>query len=193
VPSRVSNVDPPKTGDDDTRHASLRISGDEAYLMRAKKTMRPPSPRDTEPDKERLAPGATKDAAARMMAAMGWQRGQGLGRDAQGIVQPLQAGVSKGRVGVGSGSYEEEDVGPSPPTAQQFTGRRVSASSRVIVLTNMALPEEVDDELESETAEECSKFGKVINCVVHEVKDAPPEFAVQLFVEFGDSEVCLVW
>ena len=28
---------------------------------------------------------------------------------------------------------------------------------------------DIDDELESETAEECSKYGKVNRCIVHEV------------------------
>jgi len=34
---------------------------------------------------------------------------------------------------------------------------------------NMVGPGEVDDELESETAEECSKYGKVVKCLIFEV------------------------
>ena len=34
---------------------------------------------------------------------------------------------------------------------------------------NMVGPGEVDDELESETADECSKYGKVIKCLIFEV------------------------
>ena len=34
----------------------------------------------------------------------------------------------------------------------------------------MVGPGEVDDELEPETAEECSKYGKVIKCVIYEVR-----------------------
>lgn len=34
----------------------------------------------------------------------------------------------------------------------------------------MVGPGEVDEELEPETAEECSKYGKVIKCVIYEVK-----------------------
>jgi len=33
----------------------------------------------------------------------------------------------------------------------------------------MVGPGEVDDELESETADECSKYGKVTKCVIFEV------------------------
>lgn len=39
-------------------------------------------------------------------------------------------------------------------------------------LQNMVGPGEVDDELEPETAEECSKYGKVIKCVIFEVSAA---------------------
>ena len=34
---------------------------------------------------------------------------------------------------------------------------------------NMVGPGEVDEELESETADECSKYGKVIKCLIFEV------------------------
>lgn len=34
---------------------------------------------------------------------------------------------------------------------------------------NMVGPGEVDDELEAETADECSKYGKVIKCLIFEV------------------------
>jgi len=33
----------------------------------------------------------------------------------------------------------------------------------------MVGPGEVDDELEGETADECSKYGKVIKCLIFEV------------------------
>jgi len=33
----------------------------------------------------------------------------------------------------------------------------------------MVGPGEVDDDLEPETAEECSKYGKVVRCVIFEV------------------------
>jgi len=34
---------------------------------------------------------------------------------------------------------------------------------------NMVGPGEVDEELEAETAEECSKYGKVLKCLIFEV------------------------
>jgi len=41
--------------------------------------------------------------------------------------------------------------------------------SSVVLLKNMVGREEVDSSLESETAEECQKFGTVEQCVVHQV------------------------
>lgn len=37
-------------------------------------------------------------------------------------------------------------------------------------MQNMVGPGEVDEDLEPETAEECTKYGKVIKCVIFEVK-----------------------
>ena len=35
----------------------------------------------------------------------------------------------------------------------------------------MVGPGEVDDDLEPETAEECTKYGKVVKCVIFELQD----------------------
>ncbi|GFO44530.1 splicing factor 45-like [Plakobranchus ocellatus] len=60
--------------------------------------------------------------------------------------------------------------------------------SKVLLLQNMVGPGEVDDELEPETAEECSKYGKVNKCVIYEVPDVPEEESVRIFVEFERME-----
>jgi len=54
----------------------------------------------------------------------------------------------------------------------------------------MVGPGEVDGELESETANECEKFGRVIKCRIHEEKSppTPPNKAVRIFVQFADFE-----
>lgn len=41
--------------------------------------------------------------------------------------------------------------------------------SKVILLTNMVGPGDVDDELEAETKEECAKYGEVNKCLIFEV------------------------
>lgn len=42
--------------------------------------------------------------------------------------------------------------------------------SLVCVLQNMVGPGEVDEDLEGETKEECEKYGKVVKCVIFEVR-----------------------
>lgn len=59
---------------------------------------------------------------------------------------------------------------------------------QVILLRNMVGPGEVDDDLQSETAEECSKYGKVVTCMIFELQDVPVDQAVRIFVEFVDNE-----
>jgi splicing factor 45 len=39
-----------------------------------------------------------------------------------------------------------------------------------LLLQNMVGPGEVDEDLQPETTEECSKYGEVANCLVYEVK-----------------------
>lgn len=48
---------------------------------------------------------------------------------------------------------------------------------------------DVDDELESEVKDECnSKYGDVVSVVIFELKNAAPEEAVRIFVEFKRIE-----
>lgn len=70
---------------------------------------------------------------------------------AQEIAQKILA-----KYGLKDGSNEEATGKPSP----------------VILLTNMVGPGEVDDMLQEETADECSKYGKVERCLIFEVRMA---------------------
>ncbi|TPX62498.1 hypothetical protein SpCBS45565_g07005 [Spizellomyces sp. 'palustris'] len=59
--------------------------------------------------------------------------------------------------------------------------------SRVVLLINMVGPGEADASLQQETADECSRYGKVERCTVFEVPyHVPEEEAVRIFVEFSD-------
>ncbi|KAI8923632.1 hypothetical protein BC831DRAFT_470270 [Entophlyctis helioformis] len=63
--------------------------------------------------------------------------------------------------------------------------------TRLVLLTNVVGPGDVDDELEGEIREECSKFGRVRACRVVEIKPrgrVPDEEAVQVYVEFDSLE-----
>ncbi|KAJ3208999.1 hypothetical protein HDU82_001587 [Entophlyctis luteolus] len=63
--------------------------------------------------------------------------------------------------------------------------------SRVILLLNMVGPGEVDEDLEEETASECSKFGRVVNVKIFEAKVGPniqQDEAVRIFVKFEEVD-----
>ncbi|KAL3318058.1 Splicing factor 45 [Cichlidogyrus casuarinus] len=55
----------------------------------------------------------------------------------------------------------------------------------------MCGPGEVDQELEPETAEECSKYGPVRSCMIYEMPDAVDEETVRIFIEFADTDAAL--
>lgn len=59
--------------------------------------------------------------------------------------------------------------------------------SRVMILRNMVGPEEVDEDLESEVVDECSKYGGVNRVIIYQEKqsdDDDAEVLVKIFVEF---------
>jgi poly(U)-binding-splicing factor PUF60 len=70
--------------------------------------------------------------------------------------------------------------------------------SRVLILKNMVGPDEVDDELEGEVKEECSKYGNVNRVVIHTERhrlqdddddsdNVTEAVVVKIFVEFGSQ------
>ncbi|XP_023317200.1 poly(U)-binding-splicing factor half pint isoform X2 [Trichogramma pretiosum] len=67
--------------------------------------------------------------------------------------------------------------------------------SRVVVLRNMVSPEDVDQTLQEEIQDECSKFGVVERVIIYNEKQSEdeddPEVIVKIFVEFsqmGEAE-----
>lgn len=68
---------------------------------------------------------------------------------------------------------------------------RTQSQSGVIVLRNMVSPEEVDEELQDEIQEECSKFGEVERVIIYQERQSEEDDAevlVKIFVEFKDPE-----
>lgn len=65
--------------------------------------------------------------------------------------------------------------------------------SRVIILRNMVGPEDVDETLQEEIQEECSKFGQVERVIIYNEKqtedddDDDSNVIVKIFVEFADT------
>lgn len=135
--------------------------------------------------------------AEKMMAKMGYKEGDGLGRNKQGMSIALQVEKTGKRIGR---IIHEKDVAEAPPPEPLQPIQAPAASmappaagipadvmknmSKVILLTNMVAPGDVDDELEAETKEECAKYGEVNKCLIFELPNRSPEEAVRIFLEF---------
>lgn len=136
---------------------------------------------------EESAEGAEKrkrsglNAAQRMMEMMGWRAGEGLGKERQGITEPLAVKKHTAR----SGTIEDRNE-PEGLRQQQVQ----QSQSRIVLLTNTVGRGQVDDELEEDVAQECERFGEVVRCIIFEVAHSvpvPDEQAVRVFVEFNDA------
>lgn len=120
--------------------------------------------------------------AQKMLEKMGWKKGQGLGKNKQGISEALKVektDVKSGRI-----------VQPSIVKSQASPTVTKGPPSKVIILTNVVGPGEVDETLDDEIGTECSKHGQVSSVLIFEVTDPsyPPEGAVRIFVEFEEQE-----
>jgi len=90
---------------------------------------------------------------------------------------------------------EEEGKGVSKSGRQLVMEKLMVAAagkmeSRVILLTNMVGPEDVDEDLQEDVEQECNKYGKVDHIVIYQEKQDESEDAevlVKIFVEFKES------
>ena len=60
----------------------------------------------------------------------------------------------------------------------------------MLCLKNMVASEEVDEQLQEEIEEECSKYGEVENVLIYQERqseDEDAEIVVKIFVEFGQA------
>lgn len=132
------------------------------------------------------------DFATRMMKKMGWKEGAGLGKDGQGIQNPLVMKKTDQRAGVIAEGQSKRDA--SQPAAGQPTAKQPKAApptrppTRVLLLNNLVGAGEVDEDLEGETAEEAGKYGKLTKCVVKEIKGVPDSEAVRIFLQYETQE-----
>ncbi|GAB0094640.1 splicing factor 45 [Sergentomyia squamirostris] len=133
--------------------------------------------------------------AAKIMAKYGFKDGQGLGKQEQGMAVALQVEKTSKR---GGRIIHEKEFMPPPPTvpsppppvtAEPTITEIMKSPSKVVLLRNMVGPGDVDSELEPEVKDECNtKYGDVVNVVIHEIPDTNPEEAVRIFVEFKRIE-----
>ncbi|KAG1456711.1 hypothetical protein G6F56_006770 [Rhizopus delemar] len=130
-------------------------------------------------DNEKIA--SAQEIAKKVLSKYGWQEGQGLGREEDGIKEALQVKP----MGNGGGMIINKSA--QRPIESEPVKER---AAKTILLTNMVGPGEVDDMLQEETAEECSKYGKVERCLIFEVPrgQVPEHKAVRIFVKFFDVE-----
>lgn len=182
--------------------ASLQMSGSDAWAARARIS----NPRANMIEQGR-APQLQNNVGAKMMEKYGWQDGKGLGLKEQGLNTALSVEQTGSRQGVivneasrplaAPPAAPSTNYGPARPAPIarpskpfQSTVEPAAKPSRVMLLMNLVGPGEVDAELRGETADECSKFGTVVKCVVHECapNTRPPEETVRIFVEFASAE-----
>ncbi|XP_065339250.1 poly(U)-binding-splicing factor half pint isoform X4 [Cloeon dipterum] len=74
---------------------------------------------------------------------------------------------------------------------------RKTEQSRVVILRNMVGPEEVDETLQEEIQDECTKFGIVDRVIIYKEKqsdddDAVDDIIVKIFVQFSKSSEAII-
>jgi len=165
-------------------------------------TEAPPGPSESTTIEEQPTPAKGGSFAERYMAKHGHVKGQGLGASGSGIAQPLvmervkaakapkgsEAEVPKGAKGMGiGGKAMGRLVNANAEEKNRAELEKYGESSRIVVLTNMVGVEDVDEDLQTEIGEECSKHGVVERVLVHVMHPPPadPGENVRIFVQFS--------
>ncbi|CAG8536858.1 677_t:CDS:10 [Diversispora eburnea] len=152
----------------------LEISGEEAFLRRARlsnRAVNETTPKSPEIKATTISSSSGEDFAHRMLTKYGWQEGQGLGKNEQGINEPLTVQKTDKRSGYIVNTSSTHTAKTEQPPSKLIPNYEVP--SKVIMLTNMVGPGEVDDTLQEETADECKeKYGAV---------------EIRIFVKFVDQ------
>uniref|UniRef100_A0A0G4ICG1 G-patch domain-containing protein n=1 Tax=Chromera velia CCMP2878 TaxID=1169474 RepID=A0A0G4ICG1_9ALVE len=200
--------------------SALDVSGEEAWKRRAMLSgaASPPAPSGVpavatpgsglgfsdapSPPSASTGPGAgsmdvdpKKPFASRYMEKMGWQAGQGLGRERQGMTAPLVARKTDKRSGV-IVQGQDRFVGPGAAANAEASKRPRSVQfnrppTRVVLLLNMVGKEEVDEELKEEVQEEGIKFGNLLSVKIHVAAAVSDDRAVRIFLEYESKDMAI--
>merc|ERR1711933_674477 len=126
--------------------------------------------------------------AQKIMEKFGWRKGNGLGKNEQGITAALIVQKIDSRTAIITTATSYADDLRRPKLSNGHRSIRTSLTpSPVLSLTNMVGSGEVDTNLEEETIEECSKYGCVENVIIYEVTelDFSKDDTVRIFVKFN--------
>ena len=125
------------------------------------------------------------DQIQKMLEKMGWRTGQGLGRNQQGMSTPLVMQKTDLRTGViGNGAHWQASCIPVrlpfiAPLFDSVSGELIAeaqpqtrqrqvpaAPSPILLLCNVVGRGEVDELLDEDIGQECSKYGQVLRWIL---------------------------
>ncbi|ORZ01097.1 hypothetical protein BCR43DRAFT_486379 [Syncephalastrum racemosum] len=158
---------PPMRPEPQSSRMDLEETAEDAYMRRVRLSERGRLPQQPEPAQpaQPAQPRSEYDDDTMPM-------GLGFGADLRGADERQRAPPAF----VQAKTMEPPRRQPTPPPP-----------STVVLLTNMVGPGEVDDMLQTETADECSNYGKVERCLIYEIPHGAEDTAVRIFVKFFEK------
>jgi len=127
----------------------------------------------------------------KMLEKQGWKMGEGLGKNRQGMTTPLIAKKVTGNTAViANSALDISAVLPQELVAKKAREAMYNMPpTRILVLLNMVTPHEtIDMELRDEVIGEAQNYGKVLSCEICEMKNAPEDEMIRIFVEYEKKE-----
>jgi len=146
-----------------------------------------------------IAKNLRGSVAHKIMNKYGFKEGKGLGKDNRGMSHALLVEKTSKRGGKIISSQEqqklmEQQAEEEMQRVEQQQQEQKSVTdllknpTKVLCLRNMVGPGEVDNELQGETSEECSKYGQVVKCLIYEMHGVTDDEAIRIFIEFDRLE-----